>query len=64
MHRWIEMITKSDVFGYYMSGQQGWEQGCPKCHKDSLINLNFNDKIACINPKCDWEWNRYDNKNK
>lgn len=53
------MIEKGDIFGYFMTGQLGWEQGCPKCKQDSLVNLNFNDKITCVNPKCNWEWRRY-----
>lgn len=49
------MIEKTDIFSYFMKDH------CPKCKEDSLVNLNFNDKITCVNPKCDFEWNRYKN---
>ena len=55
------MIKKDDVFGYFMSGEEGLNgcPRCPECQQDSLVNLNNNDKITCVDPKCDWEWNRY-----
>jgi len=52
------MIEKDDIFGYFMEDQAGWN-GCPKCKKQTLVNLNFNDKITCIDPQCNWEWIRY-----
>ena len=54
------MIKKDDVFGYFMLEDSDFK--CPKCNLESLVNLNFNDKIACVNPKCDWEWNRHEDK--
>lgn len=54
------MIEKDDVFNYFMlKSEPGWETGCPKCNEESLVNLNFNNKITCVNPKCDWEWVRH-----
>ena len=53
------MIKPTDVFGYFFTKDNcGFD--CPKCKEESLVNLNFNDKITCVNPKCDWEWNRYE----
>jgi hypothetical protein len=58
----IMTIKETDVFGYFFTKKDG-DFDCPKCEMESLVNLNFNDKITCVNPKCDWEWNRYDKKN-
>ena len=51
-------IKQTDIFNYLMTGYNDFK--CPKCKHESLVNLNFNDKITCVNPKCNWEWNRYD----
>ena len=54
------MIKDTDIFGYFMlKSHSGWSAGCPKCKQESLVNFNYNDKIACVDPKCNWEWNRY-----
>ena len=51
------MIEKDDVFGYFML-ESHMDFRCPLCKLESLVNLNNNDKITCVNPKCDWEWIR------
>jgi hypothetical protein len=52
-------VKKDDTFGYFFTKENGGFE-CPVCDEESLLNLNFNDKIICVNPKCDWEWNRYE----
>lgn len=52
------MIKKTDIFGYFMTKEHN-EFSCPLCNQESLVNLNNNDKLVCVNPECDWEWNRH-----